>query len=135
VNAAQEGFVGEGRQAPGLVEKHHHQLERNLEFHAVAQRQVIHAPIQRHDPAVQQVAPATSTGRPKSSMIRMPLLAFICSGAAINARGFVQAQFEHAGNQLAAHPRCRGRFAQQPARVDVGLVVLQRDDAPPGRTR
>ena len=56
--------------------------------------------------------------RPKSSMIRMPLLAFICKRRGIDSRRFVQAQLQHAGNQFAADDDA-GALAQNPARIEL----------------
>src|SRR5688500_6756820 len=55
LNSAQECLVGQIARIE-VCGEHHHHFEGNLKLHTVPETQIIHAPVERHDPAVQKVA-------------------------------------------------------------------------------
>src|SRR5260370_6206730 len=122
VDSAEEGFV---RQIARLQvgRKHHHQLERDLEFHAISQHQVVHAPVQWNDPAVQEVSRrhqlAAEVVDDENAIVGLHL-----QRRGINTGGLVQAQLQHAGDQFAAYYNARST-AQHPAGIDVVVFRIQ----------
>src|SRR5437763_9121683 len=119
VDASQEGFV---RQIVGVKvrgEDNQH-FKWNLKLHAILQGKIIDAPVERNDPAVEQIARrnelAAEVIDEEDAVVRLHL-----QWGGVDARGFVQAQFQHRGNQLAPHHDVRA-LAEDPARVDFGVV-------------
>src|SRR6185436_14306455 len=96
VDTPQEGFVGQvgGLQVGG---EDHHQLERDLKLASVPQREVIDAPVQRNDPAVQQVARRHELA-PAVVDQQNAVVGFHLERRRVDARRLVQAQLQHAGN-------------------------------------
>ncbi len=121
LDAPEEGLVAEG----GGLEvgrEHHLAVERDLEAHAVAQRQVVDAPIERHDPAVEQFLGrhqlAAEVVDDEHAVVGLHL-----DRSEVHAiRRFV-GEVEHRALQLTAGDDRRAA-AQHPARVElVGLHV------------
>ncbi len=109
-----------------------------MEFDAISKHEVVHAAVQRHDPAVQQIARRHEL---PSEVVddEYPVVGLHLHRRGIDAGGFVEAQFQHAGDELAADHNAR-TFAQDPALIDVGIVhdvellmdhgIVQADDLP-----
>ena len=98
------------------------QFEGHLELHAGGQREVIHAAVERDDPAVQQIARrehlAAEVVDDQDAVVGLHL-----AGRDEDAGGFVEAQFQHGGRQFAAHGDA-GALADDPARVE--QIVVER---------
>src|SRR5262249_35916815 len=118
VNAAEEGFIGQIVGVEVCGEDHHH-FERDLELHAVLQRQVIDAAVEGHDPAVEQVARgdklAAEVVDEEDTVVGLHL-----ERRGVDTGGFIEAQFEHTGYQLTADHDV-GPFAKNPSRIDVDV--------------
>src|SRR5580704_13942507 len=90
VDSAQEGFVGQvvGVEVGG---KDHHHFKGNLELHAVLQRKIVDAPVQRNDAAIEQIA----GGNELASEVVNEEDAIVClhlQRGGVNTGGLVQAQ-------------------------------------------
>src|ERR1700681_3630380 len=100
--------------------EHNHQLERDLKLDTVSQHEIVHAPVQRDDPAIQKVArrhqlPAKVVDD-EDPVIRLHL-----KRRGVDAGRLVETRLQHAGNQLAAHHNA-GPLAQYPAWIHIRVV-------------
>jgi hypothetical protein len=121
VDAPQESLVGKVRGVQ-IGGENYHDFERDAKLLPVLEREVVYPPVERHDPAVQQVARrddlATEVVDHHNAVVRLHL-----QRSCINARSAVGAQLEHLRNQLPAYGYARA-MAQHPARIQpVGLLV------------
>src|SRR6185295_11491444 len=82
----------------------------------------VDAPVEGHNPTVQQVARAHQLAA-KVVDEQNAVVGLHLQRSGVNAGRFIQAQFEHAGDQFTTHQDA-GTFAHDPAGVHVFVVVF-----------
>src|SRR5215471_11263131 len=122
LNATQERFVGQFVRVE-VGREHHHELERHLELHAGGEGEVIDAPVEGDDPAIEQFARgehlAAEVVDDQDAVVRLHL-----RGRDEHFCGLVEPQFQHRGGKLTADRDARA-LADGPSRVE--QIVLERN--------